>query len=140
RGRGGWGGVEGRDWGVAGVADAWWRGKTALEAMPIVWDEGAGGAQSSATIAGHLEAGLTGKDAYAFRKEGDALGAIQGAAKKIEAVYSTPFLAHATMGPMNCTVKLPADRAEAWVPSQNSEPSLAALSDPPGIPRDKDAA
>jgi isoquinoline 1-oxidoreductase beta subunit len=122
---------------VAVVADSWWRAKTALEALPIVWDEGAGAAQSSATIAGHLEAGLTAKDAYAFRKEGDALGAIQGAAKKIEAVYSTPFLAHATMEPMNCTVKLSADRAECWVPTQNSEASLAALSEQSGIPLEK---
>ncbi|HZN52443.1 MAG TPA: molybdopterin cofactor-binding domain-containing protein [Methylomirabilota bacterium] len=122
---------------VAVVADTWWRAKTALEALPIVWDEGAGAAQSSATIASHLEAGLTAKDAYAFRKEGDALGAIQGAAKKIEAVYSTPFLAHATMEPMNCTVKLSADRAECWVPTQNSEASLAALSEQSGIPLEK---
>ena len=122
---------------VAVVADTWWRAKTALEALPIVWDEGSGAAQSSAMIAGHLEGGLAAKDAYAFRKEGDALGAIQGAPKKIEAVYSTPFLAHATMEPMNCTVKLSADRAECWVPTQNSEASLAALSEQSGIPLDK---
>jgi isoquinoline 1-oxidoreductase beta subunit len=119
---------------VAVVADTWWRAKSALEALPIVWNEGPDAAQSSATIAGHLEAGLAAKDAYAFRKDGDAIGAIQGAAKKIEAVYSTPFLAHATMEPMNCTVKLSADRAECWVPTQNSEASLAALSEQSGIP------
>ena len=119
---------------VAVVADTWWRAKSALEALPIVWDEGAGAAQSSATIAKHLEEGLAAKDAYAFRNEGDAPGAIQAAAKKVEAVYSTPFLAHATMEPMNCTVKISADRAECWVPTQNSEASLAALSEQSGIP------
>ena len=62
------------------------------------------------------------------------LAAIQGAAKKVEAVYSTPFLAHATMEPMNCTVKISADRAECWVPTQNSEASLAALSEQSGVP------
>jgi len=122
------------DWTVAVVADTWWRAKSALEALPIVWDEGAGASQSSATIAKHLEEGLTAKDAYAFRNEGDALGAIQDAAKKVEAVYSTPFLAHATMEPMNCTVKISADRAECWVPTQNSEASLAALSEQSGVP------
>jgi isoquinoline 1-oxidoreductase subunit beta len=131
------GAVKVNDSTVAVVADTWWRAKSALEALPIVWEEGAGAAQSSTTIAGHLEAGLTAKDAFAFRNEGDALGAIQGAAKKIEAVYSTPFLAHATMEPMNCTVKLSADRAECWVPTQNSEASLAALSEQSGIPLDK---
>ena len=119
------------------VADTWWRAKTALDALPIVWSEGSSASQSSATIAAHLAEGLTAKDAYAFRNEGDAPAAIQGAAKKVEAVYSTPFLAHATMEPMNCTVKLSADRAECWVPTQNSEASLAALSEQSGIPLPK---
>jgi CO/xanthine dehydrogenase Mo-binding subunit len=57
-----------------------------------------------------------------------------GEERKIEAVYSTPFLAHATMEPMNCTVKVSADRAECWVPSQNAEASLAALSEQSGVP------
>src|SRR2546426_3442240 len=122
---------------VAVVADTWWRAKSALEALPIVWDEGAGASQSSATIAKHLEEGLDASEAYAFRNEGDAIGAIQGASKKIEAVYSTPFLAHATMEPMNCTVKLSADRAECWVATQNSEASLAALSEQSGVPLEK---
>src|SRR5438128_6888831 len=119
---------------VAVVADTWWRAKSALDALPIVWDEGAGASQSSATIAEHLKEGLAAKEAYAFRNEGDALSAIQGAPKKVEAVYSTPFLAHATMEPMNCTVKIPANRAECWVPTQNSEASLAALSEQSGVP------
>src|SRR5215468_10299304 len=122
---------------VAVVADTWWRAKTALEALPIVWDEGASAAQTSATIDASLKDGLTAPAAYAYRQEGDALKAIEGAAKKVEAVYSTPFLAHATMEPMNCTAKISADRAEAWVPSQNSEASLAALSEASGLPLDK---
>jgi isoquinoline 1-oxidoreductase beta subunit len=122
---------------VAVVADTWWRAKNALDALPIVWSEGSSASQSSATIAEHLAEGLTAKEAYAFRNEGDAPAAIQGAAKKVEAVYSTPFLAHATMEPMNCTVKVSADRAECWVPTQNSEASLAALSEQSGIPLPK---
>jgi isoquinoline 1-oxidoreductase beta subunit len=122
---------------VAVVADTWWRAKSALEVLPIVWDEGPGASQSSATIARHLEEGLAAKEAYAFRKEGDAVTAIQGAAKRVEAVYSTPFLAHATMEPMNCTVRISADRAECWVPTQNSEASLAALSEQSGVPLGK---
>ncbi|MET0850572.1 MAG: molybdopterin cofactor-binding domain-containing protein, partial [Candidatus Rokuibacteriota bacterium] len=98
------GAVKVNDFTVAVVADTWWRAHTALEALPIVWDEGAGAAQSSATIDRHLAEGLTASEAFAFRNEGDAPGAIRGAAKKVEAIYSTPFLAHATMEPMNCTV------------------------------------
>jgi len=119
---------------IAVVADTWWRARSALEALPIVWDEGPGASQSSATIGKHLEEGLAAKDVYAFRNEGDAIAAIQGAAKKVEAVYGTPFLAHATMEPMNCTVKLSAERAECWVATQNSEASLAALSEQSGVP------
>jgi isoquinoline 1-oxidoreductase beta subunit len=122
---------------IAVVADTWWRAKTALEALPIVWNEGDGATQSSATIAEHLQEGLYAKEAYAGRKEGDALKAIEGAAKKVEAVYGTPFLAHATMEPMTCTVRITADRAEAWVSSQNGEASLAALSEVSGLPLDK---
>jgi isoquinoline 1-oxidoreductase subunit beta len=129
--------VKVNDFTVAVVADTWWRAKSALEALPIVWDEGAGASQSSATIAKHLEEGLAAKEVYAFRNEGDALAAIQGAVKRVEAVYSTPFLAHATMEPMNCTVKISADRAECWVPTQNSEASLAALSEQSGVPLGK---
>jgi isoquinoline 1-oxidoreductase subunit beta len=129
--------VKVNDWTVAVVADTWWRAKSALEALPIVWDEGPDASQSSATIARHLEEGLTAKEAYAFRKEGDAVTAIQGAAKRVEAEYSTPFLAHATMEPMNCTVRLSADRAECWVATQNSEASLAALSEQSGVPLGK---
>jgi isoquinoline 1-oxidoreductase beta subunit len=128
------GSVQVDDHTVAVVADTWWHAKTALEALPIVWDEGEGAKQSSASIAEHLAGGLSAPKAYADRSEGDALKAIEGAAKRVEAVYGTPFLAHATMEPMNCTVRVTAERAEAWVPTQNAEASLAALSEVTGIP------
>ena len=119
---------------VAVVADTWWRAKAALDALPIVWDEGPSASQSSATIGERLAEGLTASEAYTFRSEGDALKAIEGAANRVDAFYRTPFLAHATMEPMNCTAKISADRAECWVPSQNAEASLAALSEQSGVP------
>jgi|SRR5690242_20122400 len=122
---------------VAVVADTWWHAKTALDALPVVWDEGVNAGQSSATIAERLQEGLTAPSAYAFRREGDTLKAIAEAAKKVEAVYSTPFLAHSTMEPMNCTAKVTADRAEVWVPTQNGEAALAALSEESGLPLEK---
>ena len=122
---------------VAVVADNWWRAKNALAALPIVWDEGPNANVSSASIAAHLKEGLSAPGDYAGRKEGDALKAIAGAAKKIEATYSTPFLAHACMEPMNATVRYTPERAEVWVPTQNGEGSHAALAAATGLPLDK---
>jgi isoquinoline 1-oxidoreductase beta subunit len=126
--------VQVKDTAVAVVADTWWRAKSALDALPIVWDEGPNASVSSATINERLTEGLSASVTNGSRQNGDALKAIEDAAKKVEAVYGTPFLAHATMEPMNATVKLSADKAEAWVPSQNVEASLAALSEASGIP------
>src|SRR5256886_2527739 len=122
------------DGAVAVVADTWWRAKTALEALPIVWDEGANAAQSSATIAERLKEGLTADDAFADTKIGDALKVIASAPKKVEAVYSTPFLSHATMEPMNCTAKVTADKVEVWTATQSAEGSLAAACEEAGLP------
>jgi isoquinoline 1-oxidoreductase beta subunit len=129
--------VKVKDTAVAVVADTWWHAKKALHALPIVWDEGAAASQSSATIADMLRDGLNATATNGDRQNGDALKAIGEAAKKLEAVYATPFLAHATMEVMNCTVKLSADKAEAWVPTQNLEASLAALSEASGVPLNK---
>ncbi|HTF73782.1 MAG TPA: molybdopterin cofactor-binding domain-containing protein, partial [Bradyrhizobium sp.] len=126
-----------QDTAVAVVADTWWQAKKALEALPVVWDEGTNGSQSSAAIAEMLKEGLNATATNGDRRNGDALKAIGEAATKVDAIYSTPFLAHATMEVMNCTVKLSANKADAWVPSQNLEASLAALSEASGIPLDK---
>jgi isoquinoline 1-oxidoreductase subunit beta len=126
--------VQVSDSAVAVVADTWWRAKKGLDALPIVWDEGPNAAVSSATIAEHLKEGLTAAATNGERQNGDAAKAIAGAAKRVEAVYSTPFLAHACMETMNATVRLGADRAEVWVPTQNAEASLAALSEASGLP------
>jgi len=128
------GAVQVNDSTVAVVADSWWRAKTALDALPVVWDEGPGAKQSSKTIAAHLRDGLTASDAYADIDDGDAPKAIAGAARKVEAVYSTPFLSHACMEPMNCTVRITDKKAEVWMPSQNAEASMAALSSASGLP------
>jgi isoquinoline 1-oxidoreductase beta subunit len=122
---------------VAVVADTWWRAKTALQAMPVVWNEGPNATRTSADIAKHLEEGLTATAAYAMRRDGDVQKAIDAAPRKVEAVYSTPFLAHATMEPMNCTARVTADHAQVWVPTQNAEAALAALVEESGLPLER---
>jgi isoquinoline 1-oxidoreductase subunit beta len=129
--------VQVKDTAVAVVADTWWRAKKALDALPVVWDEGENATKSSATIADMLKEGLEATTTNGDRQNGDALKAIADAPKKVEATYSTPFLAHAPLEMMNCTVKLSKDRADAWVPTQNLEGALAALSESSGIPLDK---
>jgi isoquinoline 1-oxidoreductase beta subunit len=119
---------------VAVVADSWWRAKTALEALPVIWDEGANASQSSATIAERLKEGLTADDAFADTNTGDALKVIVGAPKKVDAVYSTPFLSHATMEPMNCTAVVKGDKVEVWTATQSAEGSLAAACEEAGVP------
>ena len=123
---------------AAVVADSWWRAKMALEELPIVWDEGAYAKESSASIAERLKAGLTAaNDVFADTNIGNANQALAGAAKRVEAVYSTPFVSHACMEPMNCTALVNAGKAEVWVSSQNAEASLAALAAETGLPLDK---
>ncbi len=119
---------------VAVVADTWWRAKTALDNLPIDWDLGPNAKASSTTIAAGLKEGLTAEGDFWQRKEGDAPAAIKASAKVVEAVYSSPFVAHATMEPMNCVVQISGDRAYAWVPTQNAEASIAALSEASGLP------
>jgi isoquinoline 1-oxidoreductase beta subunit len=118
---------------VAVVADTWWRAKTALDALPIVWAEGKDANVSQDDINRMLRAGLDEQGDFWQRKVGDAPEAINGSTKKVEAIYFTPFRAHVNMEPMNATVKISGNRAEAWVPTQNGEGSLAALSEATGI-------
>ena len=123
---------------VAVVADNWWRAKMALQDLPIVWNEGANGQESSATIDARLKEGLTAtNNVFADIDVGNAPQVIAGAAKRVEAVYSTPFVTHACMEPMNCTALITDYRAEVWVASQNAEASMAALSTASGLPLDK---
>ena len=126
------------DTSVAVVADSWWRAKMALQDLPVVWDEGPNAKESSAAIAERLKAGLTATtEVFADLTVGSPAAALAGAAKRVEAVYSTPFVSHACMEPMNCTARVTADRAEVWVSSQNAEASLAALAAAAGLPLEK---
>lgn len=119
---------------VAVVADTWWQAKSALDKLPIVWNEGAHGNLNSASIAAFLKEGLDAKDVALGQKHGDAQAALAGAAKKVEAVYGSPFLNHATMEPMNCTAMVTGDKVEIWVPTQNGDASLAAAAEAMGVP------
>ncbi len=124
--------------GVAVVADTWWQAKTALDALPIVWDEGPNAKLSSDAIAETLKAGLdSDQGVFVGNQAGDVKAALAGAAKKLEAVYSYPYQHHVTMEPMNATALYTADRCEVWTATQNAEAALAAASEAAGLPANK---
>ncbi len=126
------------DTAVAVVADTWWHAKTALDALPIIWDEGDNAKVSSESIAKWLAEGLNNdQPAYVGNKNGDAKAAIASAAKKVEAVYSYPYQNHATMEPMNATALYSADKCEVWCGTQNGEAAFAAVLEASGLPADK---
>lgn len=122
------------DTAVAVVADTWWRAKTALEALPIAWDEGPNATLSSAEVAATLKAGLDAADAAVGSSQGDVAAALAGAARKVEAVYGYPHQNHATMEVMNATAKWTPERCEVWTPTQNGEAALAAAAEASGLP------
>jgi len=119
---------------VAVVADSWWRARKALDALPIVWDEGENVKVSSASIAQWLKEGLDADEAFVGNKSGDAKGTLTGAAKVIEATYSYPYQSHAPMEPMNATALYTADKCTVWCPTQNGESALAATAEAAGLP------
>src|SRR5689334_8184875 len=104
---------------VAVVADTWWHAKTALDALPIVWDEGDNAKVSSESIAKWLAEGLdNAQPAFIGNQNGDAKAAIASAVKKVEAVYNYPYQNHATMEPLNATVLYTPDKCEVWCGTQ----------------------
>lgn len=122
---------------VAVVADTWWHAKTALDALPIEWDEGPHAQASSESIAAMLKEGLDAPEAVVGNRQGDAKAALANAARVIEAVYAYPFQNHATMETMNATVRYTPERCEVWTPTQNGEAALAAASEASGLPADR---
>jgi isoquinoline 1-oxidoreductase beta subunit len=123
--------------GVAVVADTWWHAKTALDALPVTWDEGEHAKVSSDSIAQWFKEGLDAEQAFVGNQNGDAKGAIASAARKVEAVYFYPYQNHAPMEPMNATARYTPDKCEVWVPSQDGEASFAAVLAASGLPADK---
>jgi isoquinoline 1-oxidoreductase beta subunit len=119
---------------VAVVADTWWHAKTALDALPIVWDEGPNASVNSSGIAALLDAGLAAPQAAVGNEVGDVKSALASAARRVEAVYSCPYQNHATMEPMTATARWTPERCEVWAPTQNGEAALAVAAEEAGLP------
>jgi isoquinoline 1-oxidoreductase beta subunit len=111
--------------GVAVTADNTWSAAQGRRALEIQWDEGANATLDSAGIRGKF-VGLAAQPGAVARREGDAGQALAGAARKIEAVYETPYLAHAPMEPLNCTAHVRPDGCEVWASTQGQTAALGA--------------
>ena len=120
--------------GVAIVATNWWAARKARGALDIRWAAHPTAAQSSAGIARQAAALSTQPPHRSLRKDGDADAAFGTAAKVIEAEYSYPFLAHATLEPMNCTAHWHDDTMEIWAPAQLPESGRTLVATTLGIP------
>ncbi len=121
---------------VAVVADHMWAAKQGLAALAIRWDDGPNAAVSTDDVVKGLAAAAETPGVVA-RKEGDAAAGIASAATKLEAVYQAPFLAHATLEPMNCTVHVRPDGCEVWTGSQVLARVQATAAQVTGLPLDK---
>ena len=121
---------------VAVVADHMGAAKKGLAALKIEWEEGPHARLTTADIARELEQATLSPGAVA-QTIGDADAALGGAVTRVEAMYEVPFLAHATMEPMNCTVHVRPDGCEIWVGIQAMVRAQAAAAKVTGLPPDK---
>jgi isoquinoline 1-oxidoreductase subunit beta len=125
---------------VAVVANHMWAAKQGLAALDIRWDEGPNAKLSTADIVRQLESASQ-KPGVVARKvspaQADMAKAMAGTAKRIEATYQLPFLAHATMEPMNCTVHVRKDGCDVWVGTQVATRAQAAAAKAAGLPPEK---
>jgi CO/xanthine dehydrogenase Mo-binding subunit len=121
---------------VAVVGDNMWAAMQGLQALDIEWDEGPNANVTTESIVAQM-ARASENNGVVARADGDFAKAMPGAAKKIEAVYEMPFLAHAAMEPMNCTVHVTKDSCEIWVGIQVVSRAQSTAAQVTGLPPEK---
>jgi len=119
--------------GVAVVADNSWAALQGRNALQIKWDEGSAAGESTAELRKQFLENAA-KPGKIVRNDGDADASLAAASRKLEAVYELPFAAHVCMEPMNCTVYIQGDRAEAWVPSQGPQWAQSVIAEIAKLP------
>ncbi len=121
--------------GVAIVADSTWAAMQARKLLKVEWNEPPASEESTATLHEKMHA-LASAPGAVIRNDSDFEKAHATAAKKIEAVYELPFLAHATMEPVNCTAHVRGDSCELWAPTQIPAAAAASVASALGISRE----
>src|SRR5712671_217436 len=119
---------------VAVVADHMWAAKKGLKAAAVEWDDGPNATVDMATVVRQLEEAAKHSGAVA-RNDGDVDKALAGAAQRVDAVYQMPFLAHAAMEPMNCTVHYAKDGCDIWLGTQAPTRTQSMVAELTGLPK-----
>ena len=122
--------------GVAVLADNSWAAIQGRKALEVTWEEGAAAKESSEELRNQFLANAQ-KPGGVLRNEGDTNAVLEAASNKVEAIYELPFAAHVCMEPMNTTVDIRPDSAEAWVPSQGPQWAQAVIAEAAKLPPEK---
>lgn len=129
--------LRGSTGGVAVIADTPWHAMQAVKAVVVQWNHGPAAGLSSSGIHNQLTQALAADDGFGYYKQGDAAGAMKGAAKTISSEFQAPLLAHATLEPMNCTVQVMPEAKEGQNPAvqTNIRATVWAPTQVPGLAR-----
>ena len=127
-------GYHGGSGGVAVIADSHYRAVAALEQVTVQWHDGAAADVSSTQVMQKLAAALDGHTGFGFYSHGDVDGALAAAVKTVAAEYRAPYLAHAALEPVNCTVQVGKDRATVWASTQVPGVARYAVAQATGVP------
>jgi isoquinoline 1-oxidoreductase subunit beta len=119
--------------GVAIVADSWWAAHKARDKLEVTWNEGPTATQGSAGFDRQAAELAQQRPQISVFSEGDVVAALASAAHVVEAAYSYPFLAHATLEPQNCTASVRGGQAEIWAPTQNPDSGAKIVAKTLGI-------
>jgi isoquinoline 1-oxidoreductase subunit beta len=123
--------------GVAVVAENTWAAMEGRRKLTVQFDEGKVAAFSTPGITKSFIDAVEQGGGASLRKDGDSAAALGSAAKKLEAVYQTPYLAHAPMEPLNCTAWVKADSCEIWASTQGQSTARAVGARRTGLPPEK---
>ncbi|MDE2417950.1 MAG: xanthine dehydrogenase family protein molybdopterin-binding subunit [Burkholderiales bacterium] len=122
--------------GFAVVGKTTWHARQAAQSVHVEWAHGAGGALDTGRIAAELFNRAKTDSGTTFYSRGNIAEAEKSASRLVEATYQAPYLAHATMEPMNCTAQVRAGKVEVWAPTQVPGMARAAAAKAAGVDED----
>lgn len=130
-------GISGCAPGVSVVARSHWEAQQALSAIRIEWDGGIGDPADSERLVREMRQALDAPDGWVFYAQGDAIGALRSAHRVVQAQYEAPWLAHATLEPMNCTAQWIDGRLKLWAPTQAASVARRVAARASGVALDR---